>query len=163
MKKRFLVFFMALAMGISSGSVAMAATADNGDLQEQEVASARAVSCNGAFYINGKRYTCQTEFSWQKKKNTLYYAGIITNTKAKTQRVYSLKVVANTTHNGYKTYSGKKTTVSSKEDKQTTLVKIPEALDAVRYKGYTGSCTYSYRNSSEDSYEEKYTAHISAP
>lgn len=162
MKKRCVAFFMMMMLGISSGTVAMAADTNGGDVQTQNVSAARAASCSGAFRVNGKRYTCRTTFTWKKQSTMLYYGGIKTECLADTKRVYQLSVIANTVHHGYKTYSGKVTVYTGANDSRSTLVRIPEELDTVKYKGYSGSCDYQYSDNSKD-YKSKYTAYISAP
>lgn len=104
----------------------------------------QSVSDAGGFWVNGKYYSCSTSFCWTKSSNTLYYGGMKSTTAANTKREYSLTVKANTTANGYITYSGKGSNTGTNTLSQSRLITVQQALDTPNYKSWAGSCKIYY-------------------
>lgn len=102
------------------------------------------VADTGSFWVNGKRYTCSTNFVWTKSSSTLYYGGMYSNTAASTKRNYSLAVKANTPANGYITYSGSGSNNGTGTLYQKKMITINRTLDTPNYKSFSGSCKIYY-------------------
>ena len=129
--------------GIMIFAFSASALASESLTADDEIAAA-STSATGSFYVNGKRYTCSTNFIWSKSSDTLYYGGMYSNTAAETTRTYSLAVKANTTANGYVTYSGSGSTEGTGTLYLRKLVIVKQALDTPNYKSWSGSCKIYY-------------------
>lgn len=104
----------------------------------------QSVSDAGGFWLNGKYYSCSTNFCWTKSSNTLYYGGMYSTTAANTQRNYTLSIKANTTANGYITYKGSGSNSGTNTLYQKKLITVKQALDTPNCKAWAGSCTIYY-------------------